>query len=164
MKIVITGPECSGKTTLSIALAKSIGGVWMEEVARNYLENLNRAYALSDIEIISELHLEKESELSEKSGPLVLDTDLITLEIWADEKFGEVPDMIYKNVRSRDYNFYFLCSPEIPWEEDPLRENPHDRHRLFEVYKEKLISLGKSFTILHGSPQQRLDKALEVLG
>lgn len=136
----------------------------MEEVARNYLENLDRAYSLSDIEIIGELHLKKESELSEISDPLVLDTDLITLEIWAEEKFGEVPEKIYKNVRSRDYNFYFLCSPEITWEEDPLRENPHDRDRLFEVYKEKLISLGKSFTILQGAPQQRLDKAMEVLG
>lgn len=163
MKIVITGPECSGKSTLTNALAAIEGTGIMEELSRTYLESLVRPYNVDDIIRIAHKHVEQEDILTKQHPLLILDTDLITLEIWTEEKFGVVPEYISDQVRSRIYDHYLLCSPDFPWEYDPLRENPDDRDRLFNLYYSKLIELNKKFTVLEGSHEQRLRRSTKII-
>jgi hypothetical protein len=59
---------------------------------------------------------------------------------------------------------YFLCSPEdIPWQPDPLRENPFDRDRLFAIYEQELIAYKQKYTILRGGFKDRFYTALQKI-
>lgn len=96
--------------------------------------------------------------------PLMLyDTDMITIKIWSQEKFGRVHPAIDELVAETHYDHWLLCRPDIPWEADPLRENPHDRDRLFEVYERTLKELNKPYTVVEGDHLQRMRKAITII-
>ncbi len=169
-RIVITGPESSGKTTLAADLAAHFGVPWVREMARSYLEARQRiegssGYQEEDLLRIARLQLETgdraEALISPDALPLlVIDTDLITIRIWGEEKYGRSDPWIVERTEQRPYDFWLLCAPDMPWEADPLRENPHDRDRLFEVYERTLLKLGKPYVVLGGTQVERLRRAV----
>ena len=163
-KIVITGPESTGKTTLAVQLAETLHTVWVPEYARQYLDELGRPYTADDLPAIAEgqLWLE-ESICNTATDYLVCDTDLITLYIWSEVRFGQVHPYIKQQVMQRHYDFYLLCAPDFPWAPDPLREDPENREVLFERYRKMLELLGKPFQILQGGMEERLAGALEAV-
>ncbi|MBK9254192.1 MAG: ATP-binding protein [Saprospiraceae bacterium] len=163
MKIVFTGPECSGKTTLSQSIASLLKWQWMPETSRNYLEQQNNSYNYDDLEKIARIHVSLEEEYLDKSNNLILDTDLITLAIWSEEKFGKVADWISERIKERKYDLYVLCRPDFPWQHDPQRENPDDRDRLFEIYLHKLRDTNKNFVIVGGNLPARIQKVVKAL-
>ena len=136
---------------------------WLEELARSYLETIGRNYTLEDLVEIAEQHIQLEERYSGLTDVLLLDTDPLTIEIWAAEKFGQAPSQISDIVKNRFYNLYLLCVPEMPWEFDPLRENPDDRDRLFQIYETKLIELSKNYTVIVGTPDERLSLSMKVI-
>ncbi|MEO7080009.1 MAG: ATP-binding protein [Flavobacteriales bacterium] len=161
-KVVITGAECSGKSTLSEDLAKHYGVPWVPEMARQYLEVLDRPYEESDLLKIAELQLNTENERrseSPRASMLICDTDLITIRIWGEEKYGSSDPWIVQQTEERAYDLWLLCRPDIPWVYDPQRENPHDRDRLFAVYETTLKKLGKPYVIIEGDREERLRQA-----
>ncbi len=167
-KIVITGPECSGKSTLSQALAEHFGVPWVPEMARPYLDDLDRAYHESDLLRIAELQLRTEEERVLEQTPgmpdlLICDTDLITIRIWGEEKYGRSNPWIFKQTEERAYDLWLLCTPDIPWVYDPQRENPHDRDRLFEVYRQTLERLKKPYAVISGEEEERLKQAVNAI-
>ncbi len=167
-KIVITGPECSGKSTLSQALAEYYGVPWVPEMARPYLEELGRPYDENDLLKIAELQLYTEEERAVKvtgsKSLLVCDTDLITIRIWGEEKYGRSNPWIVQQTEERPYDLWLLCMPDIPWVYDPQRENPHDRDRLFEVYRKMLEQLEKPYAVISGEVDERLKQAVAAIG
>lgn len=167
-KIVVTGPECSGKSTLSEALAQHFDIPWVPEMARPYLEALDRPYVESDLSSIAELQLRSENERGvdmEGRAPkaIICDTDLITIRIWGEEKFGRSDPWIIEQTERRAYDLWLLCTPDLPWVPDPLRENPHDRDRLFAVYEKTLTALGKPYVIIEGEWEERLQQAVVAM-
>ncbi len=165
-KIVITGPECSGKSTLSQVLAKHLGVRWVPEMARPYLNALGRPYGEADLRSIAELQLRTEEERAmEDPGAdlLICDTDLITIRIWGEEKYGRSDPWVLKQTEERPYDLWLLCTPDIPWVYDPQRENPHDRDRLFEVYRQTLERLGKRCAVISGEAEERLRQGLKAI-
>ncbi len=170
-KVVITGAECSGKSTLSEDLAKYYGVPWVPEMARQYLEVLGRPYDEEDLLKIAELQLYTEEERAVKvtgsKSLLVCDTDLITIRIWGEEKYGRSDPWIVQMTEERSYNLWLLCRPDIPWVYDPQRENPHDRDRLFAVYEATLKKLGKPYVVIEGDREESLQQAkaaVDLLG
>ncbi len=167
-KIVITGPECSGKSTLSQALAEHFGVPWVPEMARPYLDDLDRPYGEADLRSIAHLQLRTEEERVlelEQGAPdlLICDTDLITIRIWGEEKYGRSDPWIVRQTEDRPYDLWLLCMPDIPWVYDPQRENPHDRDRLFEVYRKTLERLGKRYAVISGEAEERLRQGLKAI-
>lgn len=165
IKFVVTGPESSGKTTLSKALGHEWRAVHVNEVAREYLAGLQAPYGEHDLLVIAKAQLRLEDELAAGSElmNMVCDTDLITVRIWSEEKYGRCDPWIIEHTQHRLYHHWLLCSPEgIPWEPDPLRENPHDRERLFQRHLDLLEALGKPYSVLLGDPQDRLHQALGI--
>lgn len=163
MKIVVTGPECSGKSTLAEALAQHFGVPFMQEPARAYLTPGAR-YQPSDLLRLGQQQLELET--SAHHWPLILDTDLQTLCIWWQEKFGPLPEVLrnaYARQSMADGRIYLLCRPDLPWVHDPLRENPHDRDRLFALYRQDLVARELPFAQIDGTGPQRLERALAFL-
>lgn len=168
-KVVVTGPECTGKSTLSEALAAHYGIPWVPEMARPYLDSLGRPYGEADLLSIAELQLRTEEERAKGKGgkpprAIICDTDLITIRIWGEEKFGRSDPWIIEQTESRPYDLWLLCRPDIPWEFDPQRENPHDRDRLFAVYEEMLRTLGKRYAIIEGGMAARLASSRIAVG
>lgn len=172
-RIVITGPESSGKTTLARALARQYSALWVEEMAREYLANRDgQVYVEKDLLGIARLQLMEEdkraAEAVDNESPLLFcDTDLITIRIWGEEKYGRSDPWIVQQTEARPYDLWLLCSPDMPWEPDPLRENPHDRDRLFEVYERTLNQLTKPYAIMSGAHEERMRavaKAIEESG
>lgn len=161
-RIAIVGPESSGKTTLALALSERLGAAMVPEAARAFLTGLGRPYAEADLLTIAKLQVEREElEAAARSGCglLLCDTDLLTILIWSEEKFGRCDPWIEAECERRRFGLWLLCRPDIPWEPDPLRENPHDRDRLFMVYASRLQRLGRPFRIIEGTLEQRLATA-----
>ena len=166
-KVVVTGAECSGKSTLSEDLAKHYRVPWVPEMAREYLDALDRPYDESDLLKIAELQLRAEEERAARdlSVPslLVCDTDLITIRIWGEEKYGRSDPWIVQQTMDRPYDLWLLCRPESPWIYDPQRENPQDRGRLFAVYETTLKALGKPYVIIEGGREERLRRSIAAM-
>lgn len=165
VKIVVTGPESSGKTTLAKQLAATLEVPWVPEYARMYLENLNRPYERQDLKIIAEGQQALEAGVLELKPPLIIcDTDLLTIKIWSEVKYGAVDQAIHTDWLGDRVTGYLLCSPDIPWEEDPQREAPEDRVALFALYQQALTNAGKPFEVISGTGNRsRLIQGLEVI-
>lgn len=143
--LVFTGPESTGKTTCAERLARENNLPLVEEYARKYLTENGPKYSKDDVLKMAEVQISNEKSANDKHPLIVCDTDQLTYEIWGLEVYGEALGMDNFLV---DKKHYFLCYPDIPWEADPLRENPSDRHRLFDRYLKYLQDLKVSFSIL----------------
>lgn len=165
VRIAIIGPESSGKSTLAAAIAQAAGGALVLEAARSYLPALNRPYEQHDLITIARIQHDAEREAASAGQSLVVcDTDILTISIWSDERFGGVDDKLLELMRGTRYDRTFLCKPDMPWEPDPLRENPHDRDRLFDVYRDWLQREQRPYEVVIGPPEERLRRVLESIG
>ena len=152
IKIAITGPESSGKTTLTEALADYFGVAPIPEYAREYFNENGLEYTQEDLDDIAEGHAENlQIFLTEKSPVNIVDTDFIVLKIWSEYKYKFASNYINSLVSENHFDLHILCAPDIPWEKDPMRENPNDRHELFEQYVHTLNKFKKDFIIVNGS-------------
>jgi NadR type nicotinamide-nucleotide adenylyltransferase len=162
IRIAITGPESSGKTTLAEQLALQTNGTWIPEFAREFLEQLNRQYTQDDLDTIAKGQIES-WEKSSESKIQFCDTDMLVMKVWSDFKFGSCSSFILDALTQQTFDHYFLCQPDIEWEEDPLREHPEQREELFELYLAELKVRNLSFTVIGGSLGERLAKCFKVL-
>ena len=160
-KIVITGPESSGKTTLARQLAQHLKTQAVEEYAREYLNQLARPYVEADLEAIAKGQLAQEQAINtHESGILIIDTSLEVIKIWSEVRFGRVAPWILEALKKHRRDFYLLCQPDLPWEFDPLRENPNDRWLLYERYERELKSMQVPFATISGMGEQRFENAV----
>ncbi|MEL7124407.1 MAG: ATP-binding protein, partial [Bacteroidota bacterium] len=151
MKIVITGPESSGKTTLAKGLAQYYKTSWVPEYSRTYLDKLSRPYDKSDLLAIAKGQAEREnSYVSQATSFIICDTSMLVLKVWSLYKYQSADPWITEKVLSKDYTLFLLCQPDLPWEYDPLRENPEDRDVLFEMYHKELLDHKLPFVIIEG--------------
>ena len=163
IKIAFLGPESSGKTTLAEMLTKKLNCSLVSEYARKYLEN-KPDYSVQDLKKIAE---GQSRELYKKSKKremfLISDTCLIDIEIWSEVKFKTLDPEIKKNSDEEKFDIYFLCRPDITWEEDHLRESPLNRDFLFDKFKEKLSSRKKKYYEVYGRLDNRLAFCLDII-
>ena len=166
---VLTGPESSGKTTLAQALSAQLGWPVLPELARGYLTEravdtaqASYRYRPSDLMALvkAQSHLEDRTRTGEHC---ILDTDLLTLTIWWQEKYGPVPALFNEAWLSQSPRRYLLCRPDLPWEQDPLRENPNDRNRLFGLYEQQLRRRGCQYAVCDGAGPSRAEHALAII-
>lgn len=165
-KIVVIGPESTGKSTLSKALAEELGTVWVPEYARGYLEELNRDYTEEDLIVIAKGQLKLEDELYEQaSGFLICDTDLYVIKVWSEAKYGKCDKWILEEIAEHKCDLYLLTDIDMPWEDDPLREHPNPEERLyfFNIYKDIVASSCIPFEIVSGNPLERLKSSLDAI-
>ncbi|WP_187264155.1 AAA family ATPase [Pontibacter beigongshangensis] len=161
LKISVTGPESTGKSTISEKLAQHYQTVWVPEYARSYLSNLSRPYTLADIEAIARGQLRQEAELAQKANTLLFaDTDLLVLKIWSENAFGHCPAWILEKLEQQPYNLYLLMGVDLPWEPDPQREHPHLRQYFYDLYKKELQRLQAPFVEISGLQEDRFRMAL----
>lgn len=164
----IVGPESSGKTTLTKALAQHYATIWVKEFAREALERGGPRYGEPDLLRFAAgqqdaLNVGLRAAQEHRTTLLFCDTDFITFRIWSMEVFGHCHPVIEQLAEQVAFDHWFLCKPDVPWEPDPLRANPFDRDRLFTLYEAMLTELGKPYTILVGDRDQRLRTAAAMV-
>lgn len=162
--IVITGPESTGKSALTQALAKHYQAPLVPEVARTFLQELDRPYKASDVLTIAKRQQTTEDELAQSASNLLFcDTDLRVCRIWMDFKYGEAAPWINQQIARQNRFFYLLCDIDLPWTYDPLREHPDQRKELFNIHQEDLQRDGCNFGLVSGKGEQRIQRAIELI-
>ena len=164
-KIIITGPEASGKSELANSLASHFQAPFVPEYARLFLSRLERPYVEQDLLAIAKGQDEWHSKQAAGAEHLLIcDTSMLVLKVWSDYRFGKTDPWILDRLYDDKEPLYLLCKPDIPWVPDPLRENPDDRDQLFDIYHLELTGLGNPFVIITGlEHHKRLKLAIEAI-
>lgn len=165
-KIVVIGPESTGKSTLSKSLAEQLHTVWVPEFARTFLENLGREYTESDLLEIAKGQIAAEDvAIATADKYLVCDTDLYVIKVWSEAKFGRCHPWILEQIAQREYDLYLLAYIDTEWQDDPLREHPlpHERQYFYNIYREIVIQSGVNWIDVRGNEQERLQLAVNAI-
>ena len=165
-RIVLTGAECTGKSTLAKALSGYYGEPWTTEFVRSYVDQLDRELIQADLKEIFCGQIAAEDAGWTKSKHFVIhDTNLLSSIIYAKHYFETTCDWVNKVFMERNYTLYLLCSPNgIQWEDDPgQRDSPSAREELHSIFKESLEKLKLPYFELSVDPPLRLDEAIRVI-
>jgi len=166
IKVAILGPESTGKTELAKQLAEHFKSPWVPEYAREYIENLKNPYTFDDICNIAMKQIEEEKlyeNVSLSDRFVFFDTDLIITKVWFEYRFKKVPEFLTDRMKSNYYDLYLLCTPDLPWEPDPVREHGEDRDYFFDWYKREVEQTCKPYVIINNTGNQRIQKAINAL-
>ena len=184
-KVVVIGPESTGKSTLCEKLAEHYNTLWVPEYAREYLEKSGTKYSYDDLLKIAKGQIELEEVISYqllvtgKQQPpslitdtssliphhLFIDTDMYVMEVWSEYVFNKCQNWILNQIAERKYDLYLLCDVDLPWIEDALREYPDDkiRKKLFCFYKDLMVNQSTSWTIISGNYEERFEKSVKFI-
>lgn len=166
LKVALTGPESSGKSTLTLALAKHFGAPYLLEYSRTFLNKLDRRYMEQDLVPIAQGQLAQEKALEQgESSIYFCDTSLLVMRVWGLYKFGRSDEQIKEMLLDHPADLYLLCRPDIAWAPDPLREHAaiEDREALFKLYKQNLDEFQLPYGIVEGQGLTRFECALQLV-
>jgi nicotinamide riboside kinase len=165
-KIVITGPECAGKTSLAEALTGlTRNALIVPEYSRVYLSLLSGKYQYHDLKEIAlgQVWIE-EANLPFHPPYIFCDTSLLVIMIWSQVRYGKIDPWLEQTFISREYDLYILSKPDMPFIEDEQRENPHDRWMLYDIYKDTLKAYHKPYLEVGGPLDLRIGLVKQTLG
>lgn len=164
-RFILTGPESTGKSVLSAALAEHFGKSFIPEYARDYVLKLNRPYTYNDVLQIAKKQVALMDEYTVTSEDfLFVDTYLIITKVWFLKVFGEYPEWIDIEINKTKNDIYLLCKPDIPWIPDGVRENGGEkRNMLFNDYMKELNQSGLMYEVIEGDWDIRLNNAIKIV-
>jgi NadR type nicotinamide-nucleotide adenylyltransferase len=169
IKVVMFGPESTGKTTLAKQLARHYNSVWVPEYAREYLQkkwnNERKTCEQSDLLPIAIGQMKLENNSAQKTESVLLcDTDLLETKVYSEEYYsGECDPLLDKYAVENTYDLYLLTYIDTPWEADDLRDKPEEREEMFRAFKKSLIENNRPYILLKGSKKNRLEKAVKEI-
>ncbi|MCF6214014.1 MAG: ATP-binding protein [Flavobacteriaceae bacterium] len=169
VKVVLFGPESTGKTTLSDQLARYYNSVWVPEYARRYLQNKwnneRKTCESSDLFPIAKGQIRLENYLTKKVDKiLICDTDLLETKVYSEEYYGGFVDpLLEKYAIENTYDLYFLTYIDVPFEQDDLRDRPHLRENMFQAFKATLDKYKRPYILLKGDKKTRLKAATKAI-
>jgi len=162
-RVALIGPESTGKSDLSRDLAAHFRTMWVPEFGRQYLTELKRPYAKGDLFEIAKGHLLSEEIISGDAKKLLfIDTEMIMMKVWLQVVYGESSEWLEERIEQNKYDLYLLTMPDIPFVPDPLRENPHRRDYLYNLYRDELERRRFRFEVIAGT-KDRLENAIAAV-
>ncbi|MBA2745360.1 MAG: ATP-binding protein [Flavisolibacter sp.] len=166
-KIVVIGPESTGKSTISQQLADHYATCWCPEFARAYLLKNGKSYDYQDLLHIAkgQVELEENYQTKAKNGLYIIDTNLYVVKVWCEVAFGQCHKWILDEIARRPYDLYLLCKTDLPWTADELREYPDPvfREQLYKMYRDLLINDGTEWAEISGKENERLQTAIRAI-
>ena len=169
IKVVLFGPESTGKTTISLQLAEHYNTVWAPEYARKYLQNKwnneRKTCENSDLIPIAIGQMRSENKLAKRADKiLICDTDLLETKVYSESYYGGIVDpRLDKYAIENTYDMYFLTHIDTVWESDDLRDKPNERQDMFDVFENALIKYNRPYVILKGDKKSRLKTAIKAI-
>ena len=169
VRIVLFGPESTGKTTLSRQLARHYNTVWAPEFARAYLQekwnNERKTCEPKDILPIAIGQMKSENLSAEKADKiLICDTDLLETKVYSEAYYGGFVDSnLDEAAQNNQYDLYLLTYIDTPWEADDLRDKPEERLEMFTAFENALIKYKKNYILLKGDKETRLKIAVKAI-
>ena len=172
-KIVIIGPESTGKSMLCQQLAVQYNTIWVKEYAREYLLQNGTAYSYENLLDIAKGQVNSEQmavdsllysnhlATGNRQPAIFIDTDMYVMKVWCEFVFEKCHHWILNRIAERPYDLYLLCNIDLPWVKDELREYPGIREReiLYRHYKEMMINQNVPWADISGGYEERLQKA-----
>jgi len=166
-RIVVTGSESTGKTSLAAELAARLGVPWVPEYARTYAESKGGLLLADDVDPIARGQIAREedtiSAASEDLSLIVLDTDLVSTVVYGRHYYGDTPEWIVTEARRRLGDLYLLTDIDLSWTPDTVRDRPHDRAEVHARFELTLRHLGALWVPVHGAGPHRLDRAVAAV-
>lgn len=155
-RIVLTGSESTGKTTLARQLAEQLGAAWVPEYARSYALRKGSELLESDVEPIARGQLAAESRALMTGAPLVVfDTDLLSTAVYAEHYFSWCPEWVRRATLHRS-GLYLLLDVDVPFVSDPTRGPASRRGELHARFVRALAEAGVAHMLIGGSWEDRL--------
>ncbi len=167
IKVVMFGPESTGKTTLAKQLARHYNSVWVPEYAREYLQkkwnDKRETCSQEDLLPIAIGQMKIENESAQKTDTVLFcDTDLLETKVYSEEYYsGECDPLLDKYAVKNNYDLYLLTYIDTPWEADDLRDRPELRQEMFDAFEKALKQYNRPYIVLKGSKAERLKKAVK---
>ena len=168
-KIVVIGPECTGKSTLCLQLAEHYQTLWCPEYAREYLETHGKDYTYDDLLTIAKGQIDGEenvlSTVNSQQSTVFIDTDMYVMKVWCEFAFGKCHSWILNQIATRKYDLYLLCNVDLPWIKDNLREYPdvETRNKLYHYYKDIMVNQCVPWIDISGNYEERLQVAINAV-
>ncbi|HMG82928.1 MAG TPA: ATP-binding protein [Ferruginibacter sp.] len=168
-KIVVIGPESTGKSTLCEQLAAHYQTDWVREYAREYLLANGTEYTFDTLLTIAKGQLALEDEKSaisnQRSAILFIDTDMYVMKVWCEFVFEKCHNFILNQIVERKYDLYLFCNVDLPWVKDELREYPdlESREKLYHIYKDAMVNQDVPWIDISGTYEERLQKAIAAV-
>ena len=161
IKIAVTGPESSGKTTLVNYLTERFNGCRVDEYAREYMgrKNIVRNYTVKNLIEMATRQFELNKGNSCDKEYLICDTEMTVMKIWAEDKFGYCPNEILQYYEEQDFDIYFLCKPDFEWQFDDLREDKNRLDFLYLWYINQLDASRVLYFVVEGEMELRTKNA-----
>lgn len=169
IKVVMFGPESTGKTTLARQLARYYNSVWVMEYARPYLQdkwnNERKTCEFEDLLPIAIGQMKLENELVGKANKVLFcDTDILETLVYSETYYGGIVDpLLDVAAKNNFYEIYLLCNIDIPWEADDLRDRPERREEMFLSFKNALKTNDRPYVLIEGDKKARLETAIKVV-
>jgi nicotinamide riboside kinase len=162
LRIAITGPESTGKSSLAKMLTKHYKMAYIPEYARFFLRT-KQSYTFEDVTYIAKQQFDSINYYD--SPILIADTELIVTKIWQQYKYQKVDPWIEKHIKKQHFDIYLLMDIDMEWTFDPLRENPSisERKDLLNLYKKELQSQEFNYELISGQGKNRLNNALAAI-
>lgn len=163
--IVITGAESTGKSTLTEMLANHFNAPFVPEIARQYVEKLNRRYTFEDVETIAKKQVGQLAQLKNSDSSYIFaDTWLIVTKIWFELVFKKEPDWLFREIEKTKIDLFLVCNIDIPWIADPVRENGGEKRKfLHEKYMETISDFNFKYKIVSGQNEKRFANAVQFI-
>ncbi|WP_426060449.1 AAA family ATPase [Hymenobacter sp. B1770] len=160
LRVSLTGPESTGKSTLAARLAAHYGTTFAPEFAREYLAVSGPHYTPEDLEEIARGQVAAEVEAEARAHRVVFyDSDMLVIKIWAEHAFGHCPEWILSRMNQQQYDLVLLMGIDMPWQPDPLREHPHLRQQFYDLYQRELREQMANFAEITGNGERRFSQA-----
>lgn len=173
-KVVVIGPESTGKSTLCAKLSAHFKTGWVQEYAREYLIANGTQYTFENLLEVANGQINMEELAIEKMIPvegnalprvLFIDTDMYVMKVWCEFVFDQCHHWILNKIVERKYDLYLLCNVDTPWIKDDLREYPDlvTREKLYHHYKDIMINQQVPWIDISGNYEERLEKAIAAV-
>jgi len=164
IRVVLTGSESTGKTTLAAELARHYDAALVPEFVRAFAEAKGGLIEFSDHGPIARGQMALEDAQLALGKPVVVqDTDLLSTVVYCKHYFGRAPDWIVDEAAARVPDLYLLCEIDLPWIADGVRDRGHMREEMQQLFRDAVMNSGAAVAIIRGDGHERLERAVDAV-